>query len=412
MGLYASFYSSLSGLNANANALSVIGNDLSNLNTIGYKGSAASFQDLFAASVGATSSQGNGNPIQIGLGTKLAAISQNFGQGSFQGTSNVTDMAIQGQGFFALQTKDGGAGYSRAGNFTISKSGALVDPNGNQVKGWARKGVTLSANGPSSPLELDMGTTSPPAATTALTTVTNLNAAATTGTVYSTPVQIYDSLGATHSLLFTYTKAATPGTWTTSVATDGGATVSGFPSTVQFDSKGMLVSPTANPVLTLSNWPNGATNPPITWNITNAGVSNLTGFSSASATAGSTQDGYGSGIVRSMTVDQNGVITGSFTNGQTIPMAQVAIANFANIAGLAKQGENMWGETLASGAASIGSANMAGRGSVLGANLELSNVDVAEEFTRLIINQRGYQANSRVVTTADSLLQETLNLIR
>jgi len=412
MGLYNSFYSSLSGLNANANALSVIGNDLSNLNTIGYKGAASSFQDLYAAAVGATTTQGNGNPVQVGLGTQLAAITTNFGQGSFQSTSNVTDMAIQGQGFFALQTKDGGAGFSRAGNFTVNKNGALVDPNGNQVKGWARKGNAISSNGPSSPLQLDMGTTSPPAPTTSFSGVTNLNANAAAGTVYSTPLQIYDSLGATHSLLFTYTKGATPGNWACNVSTDGGATVSGFPTTIQFDGKGMLTAPTTNPVLTISGWPNGATSPPTTWNIMNAGVSNLTGFSAASSTASTSQDGYGSGIVRSMVVDQNGVITGSFTNGQTMPMAQVAIATFANIAGLAKQGENMWGETLASGAASIGEANKAGRGSVLGANLELSNVDVAEEFTRLIINQRGYQANSRVVTTADSLLQETLNLIR
>jgi len=257
-----------------------------------------------------------------------------------------------------------------------------------------------------------MGTTSPPAPTTSFSTVTNLNANATPGTVYSTPLQIYDSLGATHSLLFTYTKGATPGSWGCSVSTDGGATVTGFPTSLQFDGKGMLTAPTTNPVLSISGWPNGATSPPTTWNITSGGASNLTGFSAASSTAATSQDGYGSGIVRSMVVDQNGVITGSFTNGQTMPMAQVAIANFANIAGLAKQGENMWGETLASGSASIGAANMAGRGSVLGANLELSNVDVAEEFTRLIINQRGYQANSRVVTTADSLLQETLNLIR
>jgi flagellar hook protein FlgE len=412
MGLYSSFYSSLSGLSANANALSVIGNDLSNLNTIGFKGSAASFQDLFAASLGATSIQGNGNPIQIGLGTQLGAINQNFGQGSFQSTSNVTDMAIQGEGFFAVQTKDGGAGFTRAGNFTVNKNGALVDPNGNLVKGWNRKGNSLTTNGLSGPIQVDMGTTSPPAATTNVATVTNLNANATAGTVYSTPVQIYDSLGASHSLLFTYTKAASPGTWNTTVTTDGGATVSGYPSSIQFDPKGMLTSPTTNPTLSISGWPNGATSPPTTWNIATAGAANLTGFSAPSATSGTTQDGFGSGTVRSMTVDQNGVITGSFTNGQTIPMAQVAIASFANSAGLAKQGENMWAETLSSGAAAIGAANQGGRGAVLGANLELSNVDVAEEFTRLIINQRGYQANSRVVTTADSLLQETLNLIR
>ena len=412
MGLYASFYSSLSGLNSNANALSVIGNDLSNLNTIGYKGSAATFQDLFAASLGATSVQGNGNPMQIGLGTQLGAINTNFGQGSFQSTSNVTDMAIQGEGFFTLQTKDGGAGYSRAGNFTVNKTGSLVDPNGNLVKGWNRKGTSLTTNGLSSPIQLDMGTTSPPAATANISTVTNLNAGAIPGTVYSTPVQIYDSLGASHSLLFAYTKQPGPGSWALNVTTDGAATVSGFPTSVQFDAKGILTSPTANPTLSISGWPNGATSPPTTWDVVNAGIPNLTGYSAASATSGTTQDGYGSGTVRSMVVDQNGIITGSFTNGQTIPMAQVAIASFANAAGLAKQGGNLWGESLSSGAAAVGAANLGGRGSVLGGNLELSNVDVAEEFTRLIINQRGYQANSRVVTTADSLLQETLNLIR
>jgi flagellar hook protein FlgE len=424
MGLYSSFYSSLSGLSSNANALSVIGNNLSNLNTIGYKGSSASFQDLFAASVGATSTQGNGNPIQIGLGTQLGAISQNFGQGSFQSTSNVTDMAIQGQGFFTLQTKDGGAGYTRAGNFTVDKNGFLVDPNGNNVKGWNRAGNTLSTNGLSVPVHLDMGTTSPPASTTSLGTVTNLDGGAATGTVYSTPVQVYDSLGASHSLLFTYTKDPAVGTWNLDVSTDGvfpdgtKTAVAGFPAQVVFDSNGLMTTPNpaaANPSLTFGLWPNGATTGKagvVTWDLVNSGTPSITGYSAASATSSTSQDGYGAGTVRSMTVNQDGIIIGNFTNGQTIPMAQVAISNFANASGLAKQGENMWGETLASGLAAVGAANQGGRGTVLGANLELSNVDVAEEFTRLIINQRGYQANSRVVTTADSLLQETLNLVR
>jgi flagellar hook protein FlgE len=424
MGLYSSFYSSLSGLSSNANALSVIGNNLSNLNTIGYKGSSASFQDLFSASVGATSTQGNGNPIQIGLGTQLGAISQNFGQGSFQSTSNVTDMALQGQGFFTLQTKDGGAGYTRAGNFTVDKTGFLVDPNGNNVKGWNRIGNTLTANGLSTPVHLDMGTTSPPASTASLGTVTNLDGGAATGTVYSTPVQVYDSLGASHSLLFTYTKDPAVGTWNLDVSTDGvfpdgtKTAVTGFPAQVVFGNNGLMTTPdpaAANPTLTFGLWPNGASTGAagnVAWNLVSNGTSTLTGYSAASATSSTSQDGYGAGTVRSMTVNQDGIIIGNFTNGQTIPMAQVAISSFANSSGLAKQGENMWGETLASGQAAVGAANQGGRGTVLGANLELSNVDVAEEFTRLIINQRGYQANSRVVTTADSLLQETLNLVR
>jgi flagellar hook protein FlgE len=411
MGLYSSFYASLSGLSSNADALSVIGNNLSNLNTIGYKSSSTSFQDLFNATLGGNSTQGNGNPIQIGLGTRLGAINQDFGQGSFQSSSSATDMAIQGGGFFTLKTKDGGAAYSRAGNFSLNKNGFLVDPNGNSVMGWNAVGSNLSTNGLSAPIHIDMGTTSPSVATNEVGAVTNLDSSAATGTVYSNPVQVYDSLGASHSLLFSYTKTATPGQWTVNVGTDGGATVTGFPATIQFDSNGVLTSPTTNPALTISGWTNGATSPSTTWDIWNGVSSTMTGYAATSATSSSTQNGYGSGSVRSMIVDQNGVLTGNFTNGQTIAMAQVAISSFANIAGLAKQGENTWAATLSSGSAAVGTANSGGRGTVLGANLELSNVDVASEFTRLIINQRGYQANSRVVTTADSLLQETLNLI-
>jgi flagellar hook protein FlgE len=412
MSLYSSFYASLSGLSANAGTLSVIGNNLANLNTVGYKGSTGTFQDLFNASLGALGTQGNGNPIQIGLGTRLGAISQNFGQGSFQATSNVTDMAISGGGFFTLTTKTGARAYSRAGSFTVDKSGMLVDPNGANVMGWNRIGTSLSTNGTVVPVQINMGTTSPPAPTTTISATTNLDANATTGTVYTTPVQVYDSLGAPHSLLFTYTKTATTGQWNLNVTTDGGATVSGFTTPVQFNASGILTSPAGNDTLTTTAWANGAAPQTITLS-TYSGVppvSSLTGFATTSTTSNTTQDGYGAGTIRSLVVDQDGIITGNFTNGQTIPLAQVALATFANMNGLSKQGDNNWQETLASGAGNIGAANQGGRGTVLGANLELSNVDVADEFTKLIVAQRGYEANGKVVTTSDQLLQDTLNL--
>jgi flagellar hook protein FlgE len=412
MSLYSSFYASLSGLSANAGTLSVIGNNQANLNTVGYKGSTGTFQDLFNASLGALGTQGNGNPIQIGLGTRLGAISQNFGQGSFQATSNVTDMAISGGGFFTLTTKTGARAYSRAGSFTVDKSGMLVDPNGANVMGWNRIGTSLSTNGTVVPVQINMGTTSPPAPTTTISATTNLDANATTGTVYTTPVQVYDSLGAPHSLLFTYTKTATTGQWNLNVTTDGGATVSGFTTPVQFNASGILTSPAGNDTLTTTAWANGAAPQTITLS-TYSGVppvSSLTGFATTSTTSNTTQDGYGAGTIRSLVVDQDGIITGNFTNGQTIPLAQVALATFANMNGLSKQGDNNWQETLASGAGNIGAANQGGRGTVLGANLELSNVDVADEFTKLIVAQRGYEANGKVVTTSDQLLQDTLNL--
>ncbi len=414
MGLYASFYASLSGLSANAGTLSVIGNNLANLNTIGFKGSSGTFQDLFNASLGALGTQGNGNPIQIGLGTRLGGITQNFGQGSFQSTSNVTDMAVSGQGFFTLTTRTGGRAYTRAGNFTMDRDGMLIDNNGSNVMGWNRQGNAISTNGTVVPIQINVGSTSPPAATTTINSTTNLDANAATGAVYTTPLQVYDSLGSAHSLLFTYTKTAVAGQWSLNVTTDGGATVAGYPPTIQFNASGVLTTPAANPTLTITGWTNGATSPPTTWEIFNGAppVASLTGFAAPSTTSNTVQDGYGAGTIRSLVVDQDGVLIGNFTNGQTVPLAQVALATFANQNGLSKQGDNNWNETLASGAGNIGAANQGGRGTVLGANLELSNVDVAEEFTKLIVAQRGYQANGRVVTTSDELLQETLNLKR
>ncbi len=413
MSLYGAFYSSLSGLSANASSLSVIGNNLANLNTIGFKGSTTTFQDLFNAQMGAMGTQGNGNPLQIGLGTGLGSVSQNFGQGSYQSTSNATDMAISGSGFFAITTKSGARAYSRAGNFTVDKSGMLVDPNGASVLGWNTQGGTLSTNGNAVPIHINQGTTSPPHATTSLSSTTNLNADAATGAVYTTPLEVYDSLGASHSLLFSYTKTATAGQWNLAVTTDDStATVSGFPATVQFDGSGKLTSPVADQALTITGWSNGAAAQPINWDLWSGtpATSTLTGFASASTTGSTTQDGYGAGSISNLVVDSDGVITGSFTNGQTVPLAQVALATFSNLNGLSKQGDNTWQETLASGAGNIGTASAGGRGSILGANLELSNVDVAEEFTKLIVAQRGYQANSKVVTTSDEMLQVTLNL--
>ncbi|MBK8794327.1 MAG: flagellar hook protein FlgE [Holophaga sp.] len=419
MGLYSSFYASLSGLSTNASNLSVIGNNLANLNTIGFKGSSGTFQDLFAASLGSQGTGGNGNPIQIGLGTRLGGITQNFGQGSFQTTSNITDLAISGQGFFALQTKAGARAFSRAGNFSVDKSGGLVDPNGNNVLGWNRIGTTLSTTGTVVPIQIDLGTTAPPAATTNLSATTNLNANAAIGTTFTTPLQVYDSLGSSHTLLFNYTKSAVVGTdpvgtasaWNLSITTDGGATVTG-PTRISFDASGVLNAPATNPTLTISGWTNGATSPATTWQIFSGTNSNLTGFAANSSTSNSTQDGYGAGTIQSLVVDQSGVITGTFTNGQTLALSQVAISVFSNQNGLSKRGDNTWAETLSSGSGNVGAADQGGRGVVLGGNLELSNVDVAEEFTKLIVAQRGYQANSRVVTTSDELLQETLNLKR
>jgi len=435
MSLYGSFYSSLSGLSTNAQALSVIGNDLANLNTIGFKGSNSSFQDLFNSAMGSSGTQGNGNPMQVGMGTRMGAISQNYSQGSFQSTGNVTDMALSGQGFFTLQNSTGGRSYSRAGNFTVDNSGALMDPNGNFVLGWNRIGNALSTNGPIVPITLNMGTTSPPVATTSMTTTTNLNANAAifnpadpnpdTSSRYSVPVQVYDSLGQAHAVSITYTKTA-QNAWSYAITTDDQGDPSATPiipppvvtpatGTLTFDDNGNLTAASGSTLaVTITGWTDGAAPMATTWNLTSDGTATGTGlitqFAADSATSNATQDGFAAGNIRSLVVDKNGMITGNFTNGQTVALGQVAISTFSNMNGLSKIGDNTWGETLASGAPNIGPANQGGRGTILGSQLELSNVDVADEFTKLIIAQRGYQANSKIVTTSDQLLQETLNL--
>ncbi|MDR3669340.1 MAG: flagellar hook protein FlgE [Holophaga sp.] len=418
MSLYSAFYASLSGLSSNANALGVIGNNLANLNTVGYKASNASFQDLFSTALTGGTTGGNGDPEQIGLGTTLAAVSQDFSQGSPSASGTVTNMALQGNGFFTLKSTSGEALYTRAGNFSVNTNGYLTDPNGNSVMGWNAVNGKVNPSGTTQPVFLNPGATSPPSPTTTISNTTNLNSAATAGTTFTAPIAVYDSLGATHNIEITYTATATPGTWTTSVSTDDPTvpTVTGYPATIVFNSNGVLTTPASgvNPTLGAINWSNGATSPALKVNIWSGtpAASGLTGYAEASGTSGTTEDGYASGTVSSLAVDSAGNIVGTFTNGQTLTLAQVAVATFSNNNGLSMSGNNTWSTTLSSGAANIGQANSGGRGAILGANLEGSNVDVATEFTKLIINQNGYQANSRVITTADTLLQTVISMIQ
>ena len=423
MSLYSAFYSGLSGLATNANALNVIGNNLSNINTVGFKGSSTTFRDIFSTSLGGVSTQGNGNPIQFGLGVQVNSVSQDFSQSSFQGTGNALDMAIQGNGFFTLQTSDGRQVFTRAGNFTRNNGGFLVASDGSNVMGWNRDATTGTVNTSASlaPISIDAGTTASAFATQNIRTGVNLNASAATGatSLLTTPIQVYDSQGNTQTLTVTYTKTGT-NTWSYAIAGPAGATVGGQSTgTLTFSSSGALqdinglgASAAADPILNIT-WGNGAAASTINFNMVNTdGSSNITQFSAASSTSSSFQDGYGAGTLRDLTVDQNGIISGTFTNGQVIQLAQVALSTFNNVNGLVQTGNNHWGQSLASGSPTIGLANQGGRGGVLGSNLELSNVDVAGEFTKLILSQRGYQANSRIVTTTDELLQETLNLKR
>ncbi len=423
MSLFSAFYSGLSGLATNANALNVIGNNLSNLNTVGYKGSTTTFRDIFSTTLGGVSTQGNGNPIQFGLGVQINSVAQDFSQSSFQSTGNALDMGLQGAGFFVLQPVGGGQTFSRAGNFNRNNNGFLVAANGANVMGWNRDPITglVNTSAAISPIQISAGATASAFATQNFRLGVNLNsAAAVTGSPdLTTPIQVYDSQGNLQNLIVTYTKTGA-NAWSYTVTGPAGATPSPIGTgTLTFSASGTLATINGlpatfanDPVLNI-NWNNGTNPSVVKFNIVNADQSsNFSQFSAPSSTSSSFQDGYGAGTLKDLSVDQNGVITGTFSNGQVIPLAQVALATFNNNNGLIQQGNNQWSQSLASGSPTIGLANNGGRGGVLGANLELANVDVASEFTKLILSQRGYQANGRIVTTTDELLQETLNLKR
>jgi len=408
-----SFSIPLSGLAASSEALNIISNNLANLNTIGFKDQSANFQDLFYQSVG---SDGAGDPMQVGAGTAVGSVATNFTDGSVQNTGVSSNVAITGSGFFVTEQANGSVEYTRAGDFTVNSAGQLVTSGGQTVMGYPAVDGVVHPGATLSPLLVGQGQSNPPNATTTMQQQTNLNAAATVGTPYSTTQAVYDSLGESHVLTFNYTMSAA-NTWTYQVtmpAADTGGT--GAPTvlasgTLNFDSNGNLTSPTGTVPVSISGLADGAANMSAAWSLTDpSGNSLLTQVASPSTTTATNQNGFVSGTLQNFTIMQDGTIQGEYSNGQTQAIGQLAIASFANNQGLQLAGGNGYQSTLASGAAVIGTADSGGRGSLTGGSVELSNVDISTEFTNLIVVQRAFEADSRVVTTFDSVSSQTLNL--
>jgi len=404
----------LSGLTATSDALNVISNNLANLNTVGFKDQQSNFQDLFYQTLGTT---GAGDPVQQGAGTEVGSISTNFTNGDLQTTGVPSDVAITGNGFFVTQDATGATEFTRAGNFTVNAQGQLVTPEGQNVMGYAAVNGVINPGQGLTALQIGQGEISPPVATTTMQQQTNLDASAAVGTQYSTPQTIYDSLGNSHVLTYTFTKTGT-NTWgyqiTLPAADTGGA---GNPTvvnqgTLTFDNNGNLLTPAANIAgIAINGLADGAANMNMTWDVFGANnTSNLTQLAGQSTTTTTNQNGYASGTLQSYSIDANGVIQGQFSNGQVQAVGQIALANFANNQGLQLVGGNSYAPTLGSGQPVIGAPNAGGRGSLTGGALELSNVDISTEFTQLIVTQRGFEADARVVTTFDSVSTDTINL--
>jgi flagellar hook protein FlgE len=412
-----SFSAGLSGLNANAQALSVIGNNLANINTVGYKASSVSFQDLVSQNVGGASI----NPAQVGLGVGLGTVSPIFSQGAIESSRMNTHVAVQGNGFFVL---DGTAGrsYTRAGNFSFNNDGALVTPDGQFVQGYTQVDpVTgeLITSGTTGPIIVPPGVMRAPTASTSFQAVTNLDADTAVGGTYSTAIQIYDALGAAHVMTMTYTNTG-PGAWNYALTVEGAEVTGGTAGTpfslasgpIAFNSSGALTTPPADVAITTPAWANGAAVSVLNWDVLSGTTTTptLTGYATASATSSISQNGAPAGMITDISIDPSGRINANFGAGQSVVMGQLAVATFNNPQGLFKLGANRYGESGASGLSNLGLAGTGGRGTLIGNALEQSNVDMAQEFTQMILAQRGYQANSKTITVSDQLLVDTINL--
>jgi len=403
----------LSGLTASSTALSAIANNLANLNTVGYKQTRATFRDLFYQTVGST---GAGDPLQVGAGAAVGSMDTNFTGGNIETSGVPTDVAITDDGFFVVQ-KNGAYEYTRAGNFSVDNDGWLVTEDGYQVMGYPSVNGAIDTTAGLAPLQLGKGQINPPTATSYLQMTANLDAGASVGDNYSTSVTVYDSLGATHVLTYKFDKTDA-NTWNYSVTLPGADTGAATPNilktgTLTFDGNGQLTAPAADVTgIAISGLSNGAADMSLDWHLYgDNGNAMLTQMAAPSDAASSYQDGFASGSLLDFSIAPDGTIAGSFTNGIKT-LGQIALANFQNVQGLQRLGRNGFGATLASGQAAIGTPGNGGRGTLSGGALELSNVDIATEFARLITAERAFQANARTITTFDEITQETINLKR
>jgi flagellar hook protein FlgE len=408
-----SMFSAISGLRAHQTKMDVTGNNIANVNTVGFKGSQTVFQDTLSQVIRAggapAADRGGTNPAQIGLGVKVAATTTNWTQGATQSTGRSTDFMIEGDGFFVTRSGTESL-YTRAGSFDFDGEGKLVTPNGGVLQGWmANAAGVVNSNGPIGDLTVPYGQLVNPKQTTTGAIGGNLPAGAATGTTYQTGVTMYDSQGVEQKVFYNFTKAAAANTWTLDITHDNGtALVTG--ATVAFNAAGALTTPAAPGTLAAFT-PPAATFPSWTGPVT-VDVAALTQFGGASTVTATDQNGYELGSLQSFQLGNDGTIMGVYSNGLRQPLGQLALASFNNPSGLEKAGSSTFRVGVNSGDPNVGLAGVGGRGVLNSGALEMSNVDLAEEFTGLIVAQRGFQANSRVITSSDEILQDLVNLKR
>jgi flagellar hook protein FlgE len=431
MSLLRAMYAGVSGLSAETSALGVVGDNVANTNTIGFKQSRAIFADVLGSAVGSK---------DPGSGVRMTRTQQIFAQGALVNTGQATDVALSGDGFLVVDgTVDGTKGnfYTRAGQLTLKNDGSLVTADGLNVQGYkadanGKFGTTLSGIVlPSAPI--------PPKATSSLKIAANLDASATppalpfdpldpsTTSNLATSMTVYDSLGNGHAVDVYFNKTST-GNWEYHALTKGSDLAGGPPTgsteigsgTLTFDTSGALQTVSTTVAATPSF--NGATasqalafdfgseTTPSSGAPPGTGLDGLTQYGSPGSVGAQSQNGYASGALSGVKIDSDGVVNGVYTNGQTIASGQLAIAKFQANDGLGRAGHNLWVATRDSGEAALGAVGTGGRGALVAGALEQSNVDVTQQFVELISHQRAFQANSKTITTADQMLQELMTI--
>jgi flagellar hook protein FlgE len=415
-------FSGVTGIRSHQVRMDVIGNNIANVNTTGFKGSRVTFQDVFSQTLSSGSAQSA--PQQIGLGVGIASTDLYQGAGSFQLTGRELDLAIEGNGMFVLKGGDGLNVYTRVGNFDWDAEGFLVNPGtGARVQGWTANDygefASLDSVGLGA-IQLKRGGVGLAQPTGSASLSGNLDAGAAAATEVRTTMTAYDSLGQPHSVAVVFTKGTEPNTWDWKVEGDesiglGADGTGGGEGTLTFGSNGLLAEASYTGEITIippnaSDAAEDSGEQTITLNFKE--IKQAFAGRDGSNVLVQKADGYPMGTLESVTVDASGLVYGVFSNGFRRPMAQVAVANFSNTAGLLKLGTSTFGESPASGSPVVGAPGNGGRGRLVPGNLEMSNVDLSTEFTNMIMTQRGFQASTRVISAADEMLQDLVNLRR
>ena len=411
--MFTSFSTALSALNAHSTAVDVVGNNLANLNTPGFKTSVVAFHDLVTQSLGA----GLGE-TQVGFGVGSPVTLRQFSQGAIQTSSAALDAAIQGDGFLVVRNQSGAILYTRGGHLQVDKDGNLLTSTGERLQGWTASAGVLSTNTPVGDMLVPVGSLKAPIQSTQFSFDLNLDATGSEGDAFSTSIEVFDSLGVSHVITAQFTKTANANEWDYSISipdSEVAAPVAPVTGTLTFDEGGKLTSPAATdtmPVFSITGLLSGAADMDLNWSLFDSVNPRISQYAQTSAVSANTQDGSPAAQLVRVGLATGGLVLAQYSDGEQKVVGQLAMAAIRNPESLIAVGNNNYQLSARSALPAIGVPGSGGRGIILGGATEASTVDIAKEFTDLIVLQRGFQANSRVITTVDELSQETINLKR